>query len=242
MRYAVSELGVRPRSADDRFRGEHMRRTVAAECFCHGPVGKALLEPEIDERLERVILRHEIAFLLIGEQLGKQAAQPGFLTGLERNLDGIRTMAKLPGALVVIDVHRERNAVREAKKLGIPSICLIDTDSDPDFADVPIPGNDDAIRAIEVVLTHLGDAVEEGKRGRTEPRPEEEIPAPKKRSSRPVTARAEEETPQATAGGPVPSAGPREVETSEPDRSEPPADVGDAGVTSAATSEPEGTA
>ena len=164
------------------------------------------------------------------------------LRKIKRNLDGIRTMAKLPGALVVIDVHRERNAVREAKKLGIPSICLIDTDSDPDFADVPIPGNDDAIRAIEVVLAHLADAVEEGKRGRTAPSPEEEVSTPKKRSSRPVTARAKEEAPQAAVAEPVPSAGPREAEASEQDRSEPPADVGDAGVTSAATSEPEGTA
>jgi len=88
------------------------------------------------------------------------------LRKIKRNLDGIRTMTKLPGALIIIDVHREKNAVHEAKKLGIPTVCLIDTDSDPDFADVPIPGNDDAIRAIETVLVHLADAVEEGKKGR----------------------------------------------------------------------------
>lgn len=76
------------------------------------------------------------------------------LRKIRRNLEGIRNMSRLPGALIVIDVHRERNAVREAKKLGIPTICLIDTDSDPDFADLPIPGNDDAMRAIETVLTH----------------------------------------------------------------------------------------
>lgn len=88
------------------------------------------------------------------------------LRKIKRNLDGIRTMTKLPAALIIIDVHREKNAVHEAKKLGIPTVCLIDTDSDPDFADVPIPGNDDAIRAIETVLTHMADAVEEGKKGR----------------------------------------------------------------------------
>lgn len=88
---------------------------------------------------------------------------------IKRNLDGIRTMTKLPAALVIIDVFREKNAVHEAKKLGIPTVCLIDTDSDPDFADVPIPGNDDAIRAIETVLTHLADAVAEGKKGRVAP-------------------------------------------------------------------------
>jgi small subunit ribosomal protein S2 len=91
------------------------------------------------------------------------------LRKIKRNLEGIRSMTRLPGALVIIDVHREHNAVREAKKLNIPTVCLIDTDSDPDFADVPIPGNDDAIRAIEAVLVHLGDAVEEGRKARRSP-------------------------------------------------------------------------
>lgn len=83
-----------------------------------------------------------------------------------RNLEGIRNMTKLPGVLVVVDVNREINAVKEAKKLGIPTICLIDTDSDPDYADIPIPGNDDALRAIEVVVMSLCAAVMEGKSAR----------------------------------------------------------------------------
>ena len=87
-------------------------------------------------------------------------------TKIRRNLDGIRNMTSLPGALVVIDVGREVNAVKEARKLGIPTVCLIDTDSDPDFADIPIPGNDDAMRAIEVVISSLCAAVMEGKNKR----------------------------------------------------------------------------
>ncbi|MCE9591448.1 MAG: 30S ribosomal protein S2 [Planctomycetes bacterium] len=83
-----------------------------------------------------------------------------------RNLDGLRVMTKLPGAMVVIDVNREVNAVKEARKLGIPTVCLIDTDSDPDYADIPIPGNDDAMRAIEVVVQQLCAAVMEGKSAR----------------------------------------------------------------------------
>lgn len=83
-----------------------------------------------------------------------------------RNLSGIRNMTKLPGAMVVIDVKREANAVKEARKLGIPTVCLIDTDSDPDFADIPIPGNDDAMRSIEVVVQSLVAAVNEGKTNR----------------------------------------------------------------------------
>ena len=116
---------------------------------------------------------------------------------IRRNLEGIREMTRPPAALLVIDVHRERNAVREAKKLGIPTICLIDTDSDPDYADLPIPGNDDAIRAIETILVHLADAVEEGKKGRIEPAAEEGTVQSRRRSRRPTTARADEGAPDA---------------------------------------------
>ena len=84
------------------------------------------------------------------------------LRKIRSNLEGIRRMDKLPGAVLVVDVRREHLAVREAKKLGIPTVCLIDTDSDPDFADIPIPGNDDSMRSIETILTHLADAVVEG--------------------------------------------------------------------------------
>lgn len=85
---------------------------------------------------------------------------------IARNLDGIRTMTRLPGAIVVVDIKREHIAIKEARKLRIPTVCLVDTDSDPDGADIIIPGNDDAMRAIELVIASLADAVEEGKRGR----------------------------------------------------------------------------
>ena len=85
---------------------------------------------------------------------------------IKRNLDGIRTMERLPGVLVIVDAKREHLAVAEARKLKIPSIALMDTDSDPDLVDLPIPGNDDAMRAIELVMTYIADAVEEGKAGR----------------------------------------------------------------------------
>ncbi len=82
---------------------------------------------------------------------------------IKRNLDGIRRMEKLPGALVCIDVKREITALKEARKLGIPTICLIDTDGDPDLADIPIPGNDDSMRSIDVIIRELCLAVAEGK-------------------------------------------------------------------------------
>lgn len=76
-----------------------------------------------------------------------------------RNLNGIRTMNRLPECLVIVDPKKEKNAIREAKCLGITTCALIDTDCDPDEVDLPIPGNDDGIRSIETILQHLSDAV-----------------------------------------------------------------------------------
>jgi len=88
------------------------------------------------------------------------------LRKIRRNLDGIRRMNRLPGVLVVVDLRKEHNAVREAKALQLPSIGLLDTDADPEDVTIPIPGNDDSIRSIAVVMRHLADAVEEGLKGR----------------------------------------------------------------------------
>lgn len=85
------------------------------------------------------------------------------LTKIRRNLSGIRDMNRLPDALVVIDPKREYIAVKEAQRMGIPTVALIDTDSDPDTIDLPIPGNDDSIRSIELMLAKLADAVLEGR-------------------------------------------------------------------------------
>jgi small subunit ribosomal protein S2 len=80
-----------------------------------------------------------------------------------RNLNGLRTMNRLPEILFLVDPGKERNAVREAKRLGIATAALIDTDSDPSDIDLPIPGNDDGIRSIELILKHLADSIIEGK-------------------------------------------------------------------------------
>lgn len=88
------------------------------------------------------------------------------LAKIKRNLDGIRKMEKLPGALVVIDVKHEVTALKEARKLGIPTIALIDTDGDPELVDIPIPGNDDSMKSIDVVVRELCLAVVDGKQSR----------------------------------------------------------------------------
>jgi small subunit ribosomal protein S2 len=85
---------------------------------------------------------------------------------ITRNLDGIRNMSKLPGAMVVIDANVETNALREATALRIPTIGLIDTDGNPELVDIPIPGNDDSLRSIEVVIADLMSAVSEGLQSR----------------------------------------------------------------------------
>ncbi|MHC4912121.1 MAG: 30S ribosomal protein S2, partial [Planctomycetota bacterium] len=108
---------------------------------------------------------------------------------IKSNLDGVRKMARLPGAVVVVDAKKEYLALREAKKLGITTVGLIDTDSDPDTVDVAIPANDDSIRAIDLVLNELADAVAIGKT-MVSARPEAK-PRPKRvRSRRVALARA----------------------------------------------------
>ena len=82
---------------------------------------------------------------------------------LERSLGGIKDMGGLPDAIFVVDVEHERIAIQEANKLGIPVIGIIDTNSSPDGVDYPVPGNDDAIRAIQLYVKAFADSVLEGK-------------------------------------------------------------------------------
>jgi small subunit ribosomal protein S2 len=92
-----------------------------------------------------------------------QASLMRELRRIKKNLDGIRNMHRLPGAVVVVDPRNENIAVKEANKLGIPVIAVLDTDCDPDEVDIPVPGNDDAIRSVQLLLEKMVDAVNEGK-------------------------------------------------------------------------------
>lgn len=98
---------------------------------------------------------------------------------LSRYLGGIREMKRLPDAVFIIDPRKERIAVSEARKLGIPIIAIVDTNCDPDEIDLVIPGNDDAIRAVRLLTSKLADAVIEGREGlETAPAEEGESGAP----------------------------------------------------------------
>src|SRR5215475_10644032 len=121
-------------------------------------------------------------------------------------------MDKLPGALVVVDVKSEITALKEARKLGIPTICLIDTDGDPELVDIPIPGNDDSMRSIDVVIRELCLAVAEGRQQRDLARQTQqaggdsnEPPPEQPRRSRRAQFRADD----ASSGEEKPEVGPR---------------------------------
>ena len=95
---------------------------------------------------------------------------------LEKNLGGIKEMTRLPGAIFVVDPKNERIAVLEAKKLGIPVVGLVDTNCSPEDVDYPIPGNDDAIRAVKLITDVMANAVIEGKQGEILEVAQEEVP------------------------------------------------------------------
>jgi small subunit ribosomal protein S2 len=95
-----------------------------------------------------------------------------------RNLNGLRTLNRTPECLVIVDPSKEKNAIREAKRLGITTVALIDTDSDPSTVDLPIPGNDDGIRSIELIMAQLADAVLAGKAQNPELQKKAEAAAP----------------------------------------------------------------
>ena len=116
---------------------------------------------------------------------------------LERNLGGIKEMDKLPGVIFLVDPKKERIAVLEAKKLGIPVVGLVDTNCNPEEVDYPIPGNDDAIRAVSLIADVMANAVIEGRQGEsfeTEAEAEEQVETEEPTSIEEVVETAEEES------------------------------------------------
>jgi small subunit ribosomal protein S2 len=84
------------------------------------------------------------------------------LAKLRKHLDGIKTMSELPDIAIIIDQRREMTAIAECRKLGIPIVSILDTNCDPDLVDIPIPGNDDAVRSIKLILNLLTDSILKG--------------------------------------------------------------------------------
>lgn len=123
-------------------------RTITAQVNRLAELEALFASDEIKERVktEQVKLQHE-------------------LERLQKNLGGFRKLRRLPDAIFVVDPTKEAIAVKEARKLGIPVIALADTDSDPDVCDYIIPGNDDAIRSIQLIVTRMTDLIVEARGG-----------------------------------------------------------------------------
>lgn len=116
------------------------------------------------ERLKDLEQKEESGYL---DQLPKKetATLRRELEKLRKNLNGIKTMKRLPDLVIIVDQKRESTAVQECITLGIPIISLLDSNCDPDLTDVPIPGNDDAIRSIKLIIGKLADSICEGNKG-----------------------------------------------------------------------------
>ena len=112
-------------------------------------------------RIEKMEADGDFAFLPKKEVIKLQAEREK----LEKNLNGIKDMKKLPSAMFVVDPRKEHIAIAEAHTLGIPVVAIVDTNCDPDEIDYPIPGNDDAIRAVKLIASKMADAILEGRQG-----------------------------------------------------------------------------
>jgi small subunit ribosomal protein S2 len=148
----------------------------------------------ISERIEHL---HELRRLRDEGQLDllppkERISMQAELEKLEANLGGVADMRKQPDAIFIVDLRKEQLAVKEARRLGMPVIALVDTNCDPDEADFVIPGNDDAIRSCSLIVHALGDSIAEGKQ---RAKPADFEPAPAEETQPEPEAAAEPEAP-----------------------------------------------
>jgi small subunit ribosomal protein S2 len=168
----------------------------------------------ISDRIERL---HELRRLREEGQLAllppkERIAMEAELEKLDQNLGGVADMRKQPDAMLVIDLRKEQLAVREARRLGLPIIALVDTNCDPDEADYVVPGNDDAIRSCSLVVRVIADAIEAGKAKAT---PEDFAPAPAEETQLEPEAEPEPEAEAQADAQPQPEPEPVTAEAAE---------------------------
>jgi small subunit ribosomal protein S2 len=180
----------------------------------------------ISERIEHL---HELRRLRDEGQLDllppkERISMQGELEKLEANLGGVADMRKQPDAVFIVDLRKEQLAVREARRLGLPVIALVDTNCDPDEADFVIPGNDDAIRSCGLVVRAIGDAIAEGK-SQVTPADFEEPAAEEQPQEEPEEPSAVEEP--AAAAEPAPAAAEEPAPAAEPEPEPEPVPVPD---------------
>jgi small subunit ribosomal protein S2 len=165
------------------------------------------------DRIQRL---HELRSLQQESQLDllpakERIAMLAELEKLEANLGGVADMRRQPDAVFIVDLRKEQLAVREARRLGLPVIALVDTNCDPDEADYVIPGNDDAIRSCSLVIRVVSDGIEAGRQRVT---PAETAPAAQPQNGAAVAAEPEAQAESEPEPAPVPAAG-AEIEAQE---------------------------
>jgi len=173
----------------------------------------------IAERIERL---HELRRLRDEDQLEllppkERISMQAELEKLEANLGGVADMRKQPDAIFIVDLRKEQLAVREARRLGMPVIALVDTNCDPDEADFVIPGNDDAIRSCSLIVHALGDAIAEGKQ---RAKPADFAPAPAEETQPETEPEAEPAAEAEPEPAPEAAAEPEPVPVPVPDAAE----------------------
>jgi small subunit ribosomal protein S2 len=148
----------------------------------------------IRSRLDRLeeLEQLETSGMILNYKKKEQSSLSREMKRIKKNLEGIRKLERIPGALVVVDPKKEHIAVKEANRLGVPIVAILDTDCDPDLVDLPIPANDDAMKSVALILHKLVDAIAEGKANAREglfPTEEDEEIVEMKRKERPQQRR-----------------------------------------------------
>ncbi len=189
----------------------------------------------ISDRIQRL---HELRALKQEAQLGllpakERISMEAELEKLESNLGGVADMRRQPEAVFIVDLRKEQLAVREARRLGLPVIALVDTNCDPDEAQFVIPGNDDAIRSCHVVVKAIADGIEAGKKKVTE----NELKAKAAKAEETAAAAAAE---AAKAAAAVPEAAAPEAEAAAPESAAPETAAPEAAPAEPATTEEAG--
>jgi len=125
-----------------------------------------IIRNSVDKLIELEEMKEDGRWELLSKK--EQSKMEKFYRKLAKNLGGIKNMKDCPGALFVVDSAKEEIAIQEAQKLGIPIVAVVDTNGNPENIDYPIPGNDDAVRAIELFASKVAEAIIEGKKSRQE--------------------------------------------------------------------------
>lgn len=123
-----------------------------------------VIRNSVDKLVEMEEMREDGRWELLSKK--EQSRKEKVFRKLQKNLGGLKTLTELPGAVFIIDSSKEEIAIAEAKKMGISIVAVVDTNGDPEVIDYPIPGNDDAVRAIELFASKVAEAIIEGKKAR----------------------------------------------------------------------------